>query len=86
MNETIFYARLVALPNASHYVRYKEAKYLLTKETLLDGKLIKVYAQALGHIDVVSGNYYPSIKNGLLKPCEMSDQKVIDFIVNAVLI
>jgi hypothetical protein len=61
---------------------YLGKRYLLRKETLLEGKLLKVYAEELGGNDVVSGNYYPSMKDGLLKPCEMSDKKVIDFILN----
>ena len=83
MNETEFYTKLLALPNGANDVRYLEKRYLLRKETLLDGKLIKVYAQELGGKDIVSGNYYPSIKDGMLKPCEMSDKKVIDFVLSA---
>ena len=82
MNNTEFYAKLLALPNAANNVLYWGKRYLLRKETLLEGRLIKIYAEELGNTNVVSGNYYPSIKNGLLKPCEMSDKKVIDFILN----
>ncbi len=80
MNDTEFYAKLLALPNGANDVRYLGKRYLLRKETLLNGKLLKVYAQELGGNDIVSGNYYPTIKNGMLKPCEMSDKKVIDFV------
>jgi len=83
MNETAFYTTLLSLPNGSYHVLYKEKKYLLTKATLLNGKLIKIYAERLDQIDVVSGNYYPTLKGGLLKPCEMSDEKVIDFVLEA---
>ena len=83
MNETEFYAKLLALPNGANNVFYREKRYLLRKETLLDGKLIKVYAEELGATDIVSGNYYPTMKNGLLKPCEMSELKVIDFVLYA---
>jgi len=83
MNETEFYTKLLALPNGANDVLYLDKRYLLRKDTLLDGKLLKVYAEALGDKDVVSGNYYPTIKRGTLKPCEMSDKKVIDFILNA---
>jgi 3-isopropylmalate dehydratase small subunit len=47
------------------------------------GKLVKIYAEELGGNDIISGNYYPMIKEGTLKPCEMSDAKVIDFVLNA---
>ena len=86
MNETEFYKKLLALPNGANDVCYLGKRYLLRKETLLGGKLLKVYAEELGSTDVVSGNYYPSIKKGLLKPCEMSDRKVIDFVLNASII
>ncbi len=83
MNETEFYKKLLALSNGANDVYYLGKRYLLRKETLLKGKLIKIYAEELGSTDVISGNYYSSIKNGILKPCEMSDKKVIDFVLNA---
>jgi len=86
MNETEFYQKLLALPEGANNVIYQGKRYLLRKETLLQEKLIKLYAEDLGGNNIVSGNYYPTIKTGTLKPCEMSDRKVIDFVINAVLI
>lgn len=83
MNETEFYANLLALPDGANSVWYEHKRYLLRKETLLEGRLIKIYAEALGNSSVVSANYYPTMKGGMLKPCEMSDQKVIDFVLHA---
>ncbi|GIT98427.1 hypothetical protein [Sulfurovum sp. TSL1] len=83
MNDAEFYTNLVALPNGANDVRYLGKRYLLRKETLLGGKLLKIYAEELGGNDIISGNYYPTIKHGMLKPCEMSDKKVIDFVLNA---
>lgn len=85
MNQTEFYTKLLALPQGANDVFYKEKRYLLQKQTLLAGKLIKIYAKELGGHDIVSGNYYPTIKGGMLKPCEMSDAKVIDFVLNLLL-
>jgi len=82
MNETQFYTKLIALPNGATFVFYLKKRYLLRKETLLNKKLIKIYAYELGGNNIVSGNYYPSLKGGMLKPCEMSDKKVIDFILH----
>ena len=82
MNQTKFYQKLQSLPNGANDVFYNNKRYLLIKETLLNGKLLKLYAHEIGGNDVVSGNYYPSIKTGTLKPCEMSDEKVIDFVLN----
>ncbi len=86
MNETEFYIKLLVLPNGAHDVFYKKKRYLLRKEILLEGKLIKIYAEELGGNDIVSGNYYPTMKQGMLKPCEMSDKKVIDFVLHAQII
>jgi len=86
MNETEFYTKLLALPNGANNVIYLDKRYLLIKETLLEGKLLKIYAERLDKIDVVSGNYYPTLKSGMLKPCEMSDAKVIDFVLNAIVL
>ena len=86
MNDTEFYTNLLALPNGANDVHYHNKRCLLRKETLLNGKLLKVYAEELGGKDIVSGNYYPTIKGGMLKPCEMSDKKVIDFVLHAVII
>jgi len=83
MNKTEFYTKLLTLPNGANDVMYLGKRYLLRKETLLEGKLLKVYAQRLDTIDVISGNYYPTMKGGMLKPCEMSDAKVIDFVLHA---
>jgi len=81
MNNTQFYKRLLTLPNGTNYIWYRDRKYLLRKDTLLNKKLIKIYAKELGGVDIVSGNYYTTIKDGMLKPCEMSDKKVIDFVL-----
>jgi hypothetical protein len=86
MNETEFYRQLLALPNGANYVFYQGKRYLLRKDILLDGKLIKLYAEELAGNNIVSGNYYPTMKNGMLKPCEMSDEKVIDFVLNSTII
>ncbi len=83
MNDTEFYRKLSELPNGASYLSYDGRRYLLRKETLLGGKLVKLYAEALGDNDIVSGNYYISIKGGMLKPCEMSERKVINFILSA---
>ena len=83
MNKTQFYTKLSALPDGANFLFYQKKRYLLRKETLLDNKLIKIYASQLGGNNIISGNYYPTLKEGMLKPCEISDQKVIDFVLHA---
>lgn len=81
MNETEFYLKLLQLDNGCYSVYFNKKRYLLTKQTLLSGKLIKLYAYEAGGNDIVSSNYYVTVKNGTLKPCEMSPEKVIDFVL-----
>ena len=83
MNHTEFYKKLLALPNGANNIYYNKKRYLLRKETLLEGKLIKIYAEDLSSQDIVSGNYYPTMKGGMLKPCEISDEKIIHFVLHA---
>jgi peptide-methionine (S)-S-oxide reductase len=83
MNHTEFHTKLLELPDGANDIEYISKRYLLRKETLLGERLIKIYAEELGGKNIVSGNYYPTIKRGTLKPSEMSDKKVIDFILRA---
>ena len=83
MNDTPFYNKLCTFPEGASEVWYQNRRYLLRKSTELKGKLIKIYAKELGGNDFISGNYYVSLSNGILKPCEMPHKKVIDFILEA---
>ena len=80
----LFHNRLLSLNDGSYYVIYRDKRYLLSKQTQLKGKLIKLYAEELGDNDFISLNYYPDIGDGLLKPCEMPQEKVIDFVLELV--
>ncbi len=73
-----FEAQLRALPEGASDVHFRGRRYLLRKETLLGGRLIKCYAEELGGNDFVSLNYYPGLE--LLKPCEMPAAKVAAFV------
>ena len=77
-----FHHTLLKLNNGSYDVLYNNKRYLLSKQTLLKGKLIKLYAKELGDNDFISLNYYTDIGEGLLKPCEMPKEKVINFILD----
>ena len=52
----------------------------MRKQTLQNGRLIKFYAEELGGNDFVSLNVYRTGAGVLLKPCEMAERKVTDFI------
>ena len=50
-------------------------------------KVTKLFAEELGGTDIVSFNVFSTKNNGvLLKPCEMSSEKVIEFVLNFKLI
>lgn len=59
---------------------YNDRKYGITRTDFNAGKSLKIYAKDLAGTDFVSLNYY-EIKNGeMLKPCEMPESKVIQFL------
>jgi hypothetical protein len=59
---------------------YQNKRYSITKTIFNNGKSIKIYAEELQGNDFISLNYYITSNNELLKPCEMSETKVIDFL------
>lgn len=65
---------------------YKSKKYGIAKNTFNNGKSVKLYANELGGRDFISLNYYSTGKKGLLRPCEMPEEKVIDFLKNVTLL
>lgn len=79
-----FDKKIKSIQNGATYFSYNNKKYLATKSTLFNEKIIKFYAYELGGNDFVSLNYYSKLK--LLKPCEMAEKKVIDFVLNAIII
>jgi len=81
MNNSHFHKKIMQLDNGAYDVTAYKKRYLLRKETQLNGRLIKLYAEELGDNDFISLNYYPQLKDGLLKPCEMPQEKVIEFIL-----
>ena len=78
----LFHRKIVSLEDGSYDVFYYNKRYLLSKQTQLGGKLIKLYAEELGDNDFISLNYYPLVGDGLLRPCEMPEKKVIDFVLS----
>ncbi len=78
----LFHTKLLELKDGSYDIFYNDKRYLLSKQTQLNGKLIKLYAEELGDNDFISLNYYTDIGDGLLKPCEMPQEKVINFVLN----
>jgi hypothetical protein len=63
-------------------VLYNNRKYGVTRVDFNDGKSLKTFAQELGGTDFISFNYYITKKKSYLKPCEMPEEKVRDFLLN----
>ncbi len=78
----LFHRKVLALEDGSYDVFYYDKRYLFSKQTELNGKLIKLYAKELGDNDFISLNYYPLIGDGLLRPCEMPEKKVMEFVLS----
>ena len=45
-----------------------------------DGRRLWLFAEDLGATDIVSFNLYRGIAQSFLKPCEMSSEKVVQFV------
>lgn len=80
-----FLAAFDALPRGSYGATYEGKRYRLIKSVLVTGRSQKLEAEELGGTDYVSFNLY-RLQNGevLLKPCEMTAEKVIEFVLNVV--
>jgi len=65
---------------------YNSKKYGITKETFNNGRSFKIYGKELQGNNVVSLNYYITANEELVKPCEMTKQKVIHFLENVQII
>lgn len=78
--------RILILPTGYSEVIFQNIKYGVTRTDFNDGKSIKVYAEELAGNNFISLNYYITSDKELLKPCEMSNDKVIQFLNNMILI
>lgn len=68
------------IPDGYSVWSFRKKKYGITKTVFNDGKSVKVYAEELGGKDIVSFNFYMTSSKARLKPCEMPEQKVMDFL------
>lgn len=81
----IFRARLAGMPNGYVFGQFDGKRYGITVSRPTPG-VVKLYAEELGGADIVSFNHYsPAARGPVLKPCEMSSEKVIDFVLGVVL-
>ncbi|EAQ48696.1 MULTISPECIES: hypothetical protein [Leeuwenhoekiella] len=73
------------LPGYSYGI-YHGKKYGITRSDFNNGKSTKIYAEELAGTDFVSLNVYVTNTEILLKPCEMPEEKVLDFLQNVSII
>lgn len=84
MNPT-FDVALARLPTGYLRGSFMGRTYGVTVTRSEDGKRTSLFAEELGGQDIVSFNLYSlSSGNEALKPCEMSSEKVVDFVVGLV--
>ena len=72
--------RIQLLKPGYQVVIYRGKKYGVTRTDFNKGKSIKVYAEELGGSDFISLNFYMLNSGDRLKPCEMLEEKVLDFL------
>lgn len=69
-----------AVPEGWTRVRYEGRPYGLTRRTWAGGRSINVLAEELGGTDLVSANIQRTTTAHHLRPCEMPEAKVLDFL------
>ncbi len=76
-----FLTALSALPTGHVRGKFKGRSYGVTVSRTAGGRNVKLLARELGGRDVVSFNLFlPSSGSVFLKPCEMTEEKVIAFV------
>lgn len=81
MDQPDFDARLRAVPSGYSEVWYRGRRYGLSRTDFNGGRSIKLYAEELGGTDFISCNYYLTGGGAQLRPCEMPEEKVRDFVL-----
>lgn len=77
-----FVSTLARMPEGYCEGRIVSRPWSVTVKRSRDGKRIWFYGEELGSTDIVSFNLYRLSKTGpVLRPCEMSSSKVIDFVL-----
>lgn len=82
MTLSAFLKAFDALPVGAFEVKYKGARYSAVRTQFSNGKSEKMVAHELGGTGYISLNLYRLASGTLLKPCEMPEAKVIDFVLN----
>ena len=68
------------VPEGTTTGEFRGARWNITRTSHNDGRSCKIYAEELGGNDFISLNFYRTENADLLKPCEMPEQKVVEFL------
>lgn len=79
-----FGTALRAIPRGTSCGHAHNRRYIATRTDFNAGKSIKLVAEARDQSDYISLNYYDLSNGAQLAPCEMSDAKVIAFVMDYV--
>ena len=71
-----------SLPFGKFTGKAHDRRYVVAKTGFAGGASQKLVADELGGTDYVSLNLYRTRSGALLRPCEMPEAKVIDFVLN----
>ncbi|WP_338549178.1 hypothetical protein [Roseovarius phycicola] len=69
-----------ALPKGVFAGQSHGRRYVVTRQ--VSGSVQKLVAEELGGSDYISLNLYRLASGARIKPCEMPEQKVVDFVLN----
>ena len=85
MSMEAFLTAFDGLPTGGYGGTFEGKRYRITKTVMATGRSQKLEAEELGGNDYISFNLYRLADgSALLKPCEMSDEKVISFVLGVV--
>ena len=77
---SILYTNISKIPLGYSKGMYHGEIYGISKSEFNKGKSIKIFAESLAGNNFISLNYYMTSNGEVLKPCEMPEQKVRDFL------
>lgn len=75
-----FETALLSLPLGTFTGTAHQRRYIVTKTIFNSGKSLKLVAEELGGSNYISLNFYRLDKGSRLFPCEMSVEKVTEFV------
>ena len=85
MSFDAFLAAFDALPTGGYGGTFNGKRYRVTKSVMATGRSQKLEAEELGGNDYISFNLYRLASGAsLLKPCEMPEEKVVNFVLGMV--